>query len=808
MVRHALLFLAAFSLLGVHALQAQTPSANERGRITGRIVEASTEQPLSGATVAVRSPVDSSLVTGTTTDSTGAFTVTELPLDTYTLRLSFVGYASKRVTDVRLTRSRPERELGTVTLARQTEQMGEVTVSAERPAVDVQTDRTVYNTNKQLVTAGGSARTVLQDLPSIRVDIDGSISYRGNEGVVVHINGEPTSLSGQSLAGFLQSLPASSVERVEVIPNPSAKYEPEGSAGIINIVLKRNRSAGWSGGITAGGGTNQSYSISGNAGYQSGPWRFFTNYGFRGGSEDEGGSRYRRNLTQDPTVVLDQSSDENETRRSHTLNTQAEYRPTDATTLSSEIVLSTDAETQEGQTNYIRETIGGNPLDRFARLTDSESDEQSLDARLSMNHNFASDHNLEAEVRYESEWEDENSLYSERLLNASLERGDLQERERETMSEREQEANLDLDYVNTIGRFDLEAGYQGEWERESNVQLFELFEGENRGFQPTENSSFDYDEWTHAAYGLLATSLGDVSLKGGARMEQALTTFTLPARAASFDNTYFSVFPSAYLTYKPNEAYQARLSYSKRVRRPSSWQLNPIDDNEDPTFRRVGNPQLDPEYVHSFELSLTRKWAPVTLSLSPFFRHTVNEIERRETLRPDGVTVLTFDNFASSNSYGVELVTSLNVRDWVRGNISMNAHRVVTDASNVSTDLSNDAISYSSRANLTFSLGPGLGLQLSQYYRAPMDIAGGRISERLSSNVALQKSLFDGQGSLSLRASDVFDTMNFNVQRETNQFVTESSRNWNQRQIMLTFSYSFGGGGQNDRDRGRRRGRY
>jgi hypothetical protein len=169
---------------------------------------------------------------------------------------------------------------------------------------------------------------------------------------------------------------------------------------------------------------------------------------------------------------------------------------------------------------------------------------------------------------------------------------------------------------------------------------------------------------------------------------------------------------------------------------------------------------------------------------------------------------VTYDNFASSNSYGVELVTSLDIQDWIRGNVSMNAHRVVTDASNVSTDLSNDAIAYSSRANLTFSLGPGLDLQVSQYYRAPMDIAGGRIGERLSSDVALQKSLFDGQGSLSLRASDVFDTMNFNVQRETDQFVTQSTRNWNERQIMVTFSYSFGGGGQNDRGDRRRRGRY
>ena len=242
----AFVLLLVFGLLAAGEVWAQEPS-NARGQVTGRIITADTEEPLEGATVTARNPADSSLVSGTVTDSTGAFVIDGLSFDTYTLRVSFVGFATKRITDVRLTRARPERELGTITLAQRTAQLDEVTVSAERPAVDIQTDRTVYNTNTQLVTAGGSARTVLQDLPSIQVDIDGSISYRGNEGVVVHINGEPTSLSGQSLASFLQSLPASSVESVEVIPNPSAKYEPEGAAGIINIILKENRAAGWSG---------------------------------------------------------------------------------------------------------------------------------------------------------------------------------------------------------------------------------------------------------------------------------------------------------------------------------------------------------------------------------------------------------------------------------------------------------------------------------------------------------------------------------------------------------------------------------
>lgn len=496
------LFAAFFLLLlagtSPVAVSAQNEAPGGRGQITGTVVEAESDAPLSGATVAVLSAADSSLITGETTDGSGAFAIDGLPMGDYTVRVSFVGYATTRLTDIRLTQSRPQRNLGTVALQTETAQLQNVTVSAQRPAVDVQTDRTVYNTDQQIVTAGGSARTVLNDLPSIQVDLDGSISLRGSEGVVIHINGEPTSLSGQSLANFLESLPASSVESVEVIPNPSAKEEPEGAAGIINIVLKRNRGSGWSGGATAGVGTNESVSTSINAGYQTGDWRFFTNYGFRRGSEEEGGARLRRNFTTTPTAVLDQSSTESEDERSHTANTQVEYRPTDATTISMESVFSAETELQNSRTNYLRRTEEGALLERYARINDGESGEQSVDGRLSLSHDFGSDHSLSTELRYEREWESEDATYTERALTDDQSLGALQDRERDDMEETEGEGTLEIDYTRPFGDVLLETGYQGETRTQHSDQVFEVFDPQAEAFRIQETSDFDYDDQTHA----------------------------------------------------------------------------------------------------------------------------------------------------------------------------------------------------------------------------------------------------------------------------------------------------------------------
>jgi outer membrane cobalamin receptor len=310
------------------------------------------------------------------------------------------------------------------------------------------------------------------------------------------------------------------------------------------------------------------------------------------------------------------------------------------------------------------------------------------------------------------------------------------------------------------------------------------------------NNTFNYDQQIHAAYGILGTEVGRFGFQAGVRLEQAMTTFDLRTTDESFDNNYFSAFPSAFMTYKASETGTFRLAYSKRINRPRTGgrfnQLNPFNSNEDPYFRRVGNPYLKPEYVHAFELSFTKFTKATSLTLTPYFRHTVDVIRFYQTFEEGGVSVMTFENFDTSNSWGTEVIGTYRQGQRFNAYASVNVFRVVTDGSNVDSGLSNNALGFSSRFNATVNVSPSLDLQFSYFYRAPMKIENGRTSARQSANLAVRQKLFGDRANLSLRVSDIFGTMGFSMLRDDARFFQETNRSFQSQGVGLNFSYNFG----------------
>jgi outer membrane receptor protein involved in Fe transport len=764
------------------------------GALSGEIVDTESGDPLEGATVALwrETSSDSTLVTGTVTGADGQFTFEDVPVEAYTLRISYVGYNDRRFANTRPRQSEEAADLGTIRLSRETEQAGEVEVTADRPAAQIETDRTVYNTSERAVTTGGSARNVLETVPSVQIDTDGSISYRGNESVALHINGEPASLQGESLVSYLQSLPADAVQRVEIIPNPSARYEPEGMAGIINIILERNVNAGWGGGFTASGraDANGQYGGNGsvNAGYQSEGLRFVTTYSYRRGGEEDTDQRFVEQFNDggNPNTLVDQTGSEEEQERSHSVTSRFNYSFTELTSLNFEGTFSVRRDESEGR-NLERRYLGSldfAPDSTNARVIEENSSEETVDGRLAFEHAFTEDeHTLEAQLRYDRDFETEDNSYSNYVLLTGGDLGARRGTESDLVNEDEQEGAFELDYVRPVGLLDLETGYKGTLRRLDSDQTLE-----------GDRTDFIFDERIHAAYGILSDDWGDFGGEVGLRAEAVNTDFDITGQE-EVSNDYVSFYPSAFLTYEPNERRQARLSYSKRVDRPSLWDINPIEDNENPTFRNQGNPNLDPEYIHSFELSATQRWGTASMTVTPYVRHTVNEIEDIEqdtTINGEKVILRRAENLSSSTSYGTELVSTFNWNERLEGTLSGNVYRSVTDGSNLSTDLSNDALTYSLRGNIRGEIRDGLQLELSQFYRPATDIPGGRIDRFTSTEVALQQQLFGGDGTLTLRVEDLFNANQFNVWRRTDNFYQESSFQWGAREYSITFQYTFG----------------
>lgn len=777
-------------------------------QVSGTVVEQDTGKPIPSATVAVWYAADSTLAAGAITDEKGAFAIAGLRPDRYYLKVSFVGFKTQTIADVAAAGQAATRDLGEIRLTYDLNQLDEVSVTGERSFMEVSIDRTVYNVRDQLVSVGGNGLDVLRNIPSIEVDIDNNISLRGSANVAILINGRPSPMSGDALTAFLQGLSSQTIDRVEVIPNPSAKYEPDGMAGILNIVLKQDKSTRASGSLTADADSRQNVGVSGNVSYQKGKIGVYAGYGFRDGQRNMEAWRYQENRISQPLSLLDETSDDKHGMFAHNLNLSLDYTLDPRNSITFSTLLNQHTGDENGLTSVSMQTDTGSLTDRTERRNLTDEGDRGVDLRAAFNHVVeASKNEFRAEVRFETESQEESGTYETLAYTLSDNPvASLAQRQLSDLAERNMGVSLQMDYIRPIGgsgRF--EAGYKGDLQQirsDIDTQTLQLEPG---AVLPDFllSDAFDYDQTINAAYGILAGEIGRFGLQAGVRAEQASRTFLLVSTDESYDKSYFSLFPSAFVTYELVEGRNLRMSYSKRINRPRSHgffnMLNPISDIENPLFRRQGNPYLDPEYVHSFEVGYTHLAGNTSFTLTPYYRHTVDVIRQLETLDDQGVTWMTFRNFDTSDSWGIETIGTLRAGTWLNAFASVNAFRVVTDGSNVDSDLTSDAFGFGTRLNATFALPRGLDIQATVFYRAPMNIEGGRMSSRSMADIAIRQKFMNERASLSLRVSDVFGTMGMHMLRDTRQFYSVTDRTFDAQRVGLSLTYNFGQVARNNR---------
>ncbi len=775
-----------------HAAPASVQGA---GRISGTVLTAGTGHPLPAASVALLSAADSSLVTGALTDAHGGFRLEGIPNGSYELRITALGYRTHLVRGVRITTARQALSIGEVRLGTSPVTLKAVTATGHKEIMHLAPDRNTYVVRNMPVTRGGTAIDVLRNVPSVDVDIDNVISLRGNSGVVIEIDGRPTPMKGSQLGDFLAQLPADMVARVEVIPNPSAKYEPDGIAGIINIILKKKTDLGTSGGVSIGAGTLGSVSASGDVGYQRGRLSLYGSYAFERRNRPRSESIFRTNLYETPLSYLDETSTRSDKPISNTLTGSGSYQLAKHDQLSADLLYST-RHAPRGYTTVYRDLNASRVLTGMQdQAITGDHGESSLEATLGYKHTFEPErHDLAAELRLDRAGEGGHSDFTRDTL--SLGGAPLGDpfRQNQVSWEHPLEASGKLDYTRTFGKaLQLQAGYKGELLQYHTTLDTRIFDPAAAAWltDSTQTNNFKYDEWVNAGYGLLQDKIGKVQLQAGVRLEHAATTFHLANTGATYHNNYNSVFPSALIAYNPDDADQLKISYSKRIRRPDDTDLlDPTPHYIDPLNVRRGNPYLQPEYIHSFELGYQRSGDVMTYQVTPFYRRTVNNVTRIQTIDSAGVATMTFQNLAHTDSYGTDMNASLH-KGIVTGFVGASFFREATNGANLGPGLSARTFGWTARANATAHVRDGLDVQTLFFYRGPMRVAQGRIAGRTRLDVAIRQQLskrFD----VTMRVADPLNTSGEQFTTIDPRFQQVSDYRRRSRAVVLDLSYRFG----------------
>jgi outer membrane receptor protein involved in Fe transport len=794
-------------LLGVVLpVAGQGGPANNRpaGKVSGVVVDAVTNAPVEYATVALLSPRDSSLVTGTVTNPQGQFLLEPVPAGAYRVRITYIGYRNAVKENLVVRPDAPVVDLGSIKIRPSSQALEEVVVTAEKPLFEQSIDKRVFNVEKSIVSEGGSATDILETIPSVSVDVEGNVSLRGSGNVTILIDGKPSGLTGADRAAVLQQIPAASIERIEVVTNPSARYDAEGMSGIINVVLKKNQRSGFNGTASASAGTRHKYNGSLNLSYRTPKFNAYTNYSYRYNTRYGRGFSLRELAASDS--ARQQNSSGNEVDNNHLFGAGIDYFAGPKTTLGLSGVFRTNAERAD-ETTINREYVGAGQLGNlFYQLNDTRESGGNADLNLDFKRTFAKpEQSLSASMRYSYDSDDDSDLLTSRAYLDEFTPAGAPDAQRYNFEDLDNHVLVSqLDYAAPLpGERTLEAGYKSIVRNIDNTFLFQDYLPEAGAFvdNPALSNRFFFNEQVHSLYGSLGGTIKKFGYQAGLRAEGTLSRSEQKTTQGTFRNDYLNLFPSVFLSYQLEEEQQLQLNYSRRINRPGMRELNPFVNYSDTLNLRQGNPRLNPELTHALEVSYQRNWKTLYVTTSVFYRMTSNVISRIVELvdSASNVTLSTPQNLNNRNAVGVELITRGSLTRWWNITSSFNLFRSAVNGTNLRDDLGNVNLTWSLSLLSNMNIPKVVQVQLSANYRGPEADAQGLRRSFYGINVGLRRDLFRDRASLSLNVTDIFDTREFRSEIITREFTETRNRKRETRIGTLTFTYRFGKQGDTDR---------
>ena len=693
-------------------------------------------------------------------------------------------------------------DAGTILLRESSVKLNEVTVTSQKEMFNSAIDRKVYNVQKDIVSATGTVSDLLQNIPSIQVDVDGNVTLRGSSNMQILIDGKTSPLMASSSADILQQIPASSVDKIEVITNPSAKYKPDGTAGIINIVLKKDSNNGLNGSLGANAGNSSRYNARANVNYKSGDLNLFGSYNIRRDTRYMYTSDNRREIDSSTNMLMnyDQSGTGFNTPLSHFVVTGFDYTlgRADKTGLSANFRSRKYTSNDFSLINIIEGGAVSSNYNRN-RIDYDQTTEGGLTGFYQ--HNFNDEDNtLRIEFHGASGFDQEDNRYTN-IYHAPQVKTT---RDNTLIRNMERTGEISAEYhYKASDNMTFEAGYNGTFSRHDFPFSGEYYDTVSQSFviDTDVTNHYMYRQSIHAIYGTLETEVDNLGILGGLRFEKAYITSDLISQNLVIPNDYFKVYPTVHLAYKLSEVTQLQLNYSLRANRPESDDMNPFPEYRDPRNLRAGNPKLKPEYIHSVEFGYQIQNDNLTIVPSVYFRQRYNAFTSVAKMLNDTTILNTRENLNSDRSGGLELVLAGNIGNIGTTNVSVSGFYQEIDASNLGYAAKKSNTSWSGSLNCTINLTKTLAFQLNSNYRSSRLTPQGENLPTYVVNLALRQELLEGKLTLTGTVSNLFNSFKRENEVNTDILYQHTINRRDSRIIMFGAAYNFGKTGKRSKDK-------
>ncbi|MDI3520731.1 MAG: iron complex outerrane recepter protein [Anaerophaga sp.] len=793
--------LSSLILFSYYGLQGQSAPSADKGKITGKVVDAQENIPMEFATVSIFTR-DSSLVDGGITNSEGKFSF-ELKPGNYYIEIQFVAYQKETINNVTIENRRSEVDLGTIRLAPSTNNLNEVTVRGEKSEMVIGVDRKIFNVGKDLTNTGNSASEILDNIPTVAVDAEGNVSLRGSGGVRMLINGKPSGLVNSGSADALRALPGNMIERVEVITNPSARYEAEGMVGIINIVLKKDERRGVNGSFEGSVAYPERYQFGANVNFRRENINYFFNYGIRYGErEGEGFSnQYFPEATNPFHTSLDR--DRNRTGWSNNLRGGADFFINNTTTLTAAGMLDYDRDKNHSDVIYndYYDNNGqhGELYKKTGRYDFEKATEWDVEFSLNLEKIFDPDnkeHKLNAFAQYILDDETEDSEIEEEVLftGPGIDPDDIIY---QTVSNKEKEENylIQADYVYPFGNDGkFEGGMRGEFRSITNPYEVQNLNESGEWESDTLTNDFSYDEKVAAVYLQGSNKWGLISLQLGLRGEYTGIKTQLKQTDEENERSYFDLFPTIHITYHLNDYNSWQISYSRRINRPHFWHLKPFVGLSDSRNIRKGNPDLEPEYTDAYESGYVYTPGKASYYAGIYYRYTTGVEEQINFVDDNDITISEPRNLAERHAYGAETNVSVEPFKWWNLSGNVNFYRMKTNGTfepeeGEVQDLSSDTWSWDTRINSRMKWENDLSFQTTFFYRGEQKTTQGIRKPFYMMHMSLSKDILKGNGTITLNVRDVLNSRKFRYEIDQPDLISTNQFRWSTREFRLSFIY-------------------